>query len=229
MAALAAGSAAKPFELVFNGEYEFDDDGACCGAGSLHLEGAVLRVRVRRRRGSRLVASPARTAAAASRSIYGGPPLARARIDGDGDWRILEGTGQYADLRGRGTSRGEMLSDDPVRRSAAARTRGSWTQTRWRRQSASRPKAFKVKGKKGVYTIPVALEIRDDVEGNPVAYKVAVSARAAPDHGWPRSRARRSEVSPSSSRSPPQEPVRAVLIRTTAVDPVGNESALDAW
>ena len=36
-------------------------------------------------------------------------------------------------------------------------------------------KASKVKGKKGVYTIPVALEIRDDVKDNPVTYKVIVT------------------------------------------------------
>ena len=91
-------------------------------------------------------------------------------------------------------------------------------------------KASKVKGTKGVYTIPVALDIRDDVEDNPVTYKVIVTREngAGP---WLASKSGEAMGGVSFElrvRRPLAYAVRAVLIRTTAVDPVGNESSLDA-
>ena len=90
-------------------------------------------------------------------------------------------------------------------------------------------KASKVKGTKGVYTIPVALDIRDNVEDNPVTYKVIVT-RESGAGPWLASKSGEAigGISFELRVRRPNERVRAVLIRTTAVDPVGNESSLDA-
>ena len=40
-------------------------------------------------------------------------PFARAEHGGNGSWKIVEGTGRYAQLRGQGTYVGTLLSGDP--------------------------------------------------------------------------------------------------------------------
>ena len=141
---------------------------------------------------------------------------------GDGDWSILEGTGQYAGLRGRGTVREDwttfqttfqgFVADDAVAPTIALAS----------------AKASKVEGKKGVYSIPVTLDIRDDVEDNPVTYKVIVT-RESGAGPWLATKSGEAigGISFELRVRRPHAGVRAVLIRTTAVDPVGNESSLD--
>jgi hypothetical protein len=91
-------------------------------------------------------------------------------------------------------------------------------------------KASKVKGKKGLYTIQVELDIRDNAEDNPVAYTVSVR-RESGVGPWLASKSGEAigGISFELRFRRPNERVRAVLIRTTAMDPVGNESVLDAW
>jgi hypothetical protein len=89
-------------------------------------------------------------------------------------------------------------------------------------------KASKVKGKKGMYAIQVELDLRDNAEGSAVAYTVRVTREngAGP---WLASKSGEAigAVSFALRTRRPNEPVRALLVRTTAVDPVGNERTLD--
>jgi hypothetical protein len=89
--------------------------------------------------------------------------------------------------------------------------------------------ASKVEGKKAVYTISAALDFRDNVEDNPVSYTVSVRREngAGPWLAFKLGEAIGS-ISFEFRVRRPKASVRAVLIRTTAVDPVGNESSLDA-
>jgi hypothetical protein len=216
LAALSASSTPKPFELVYEAESEeywaagsFTSSPPFCESGSaVEVDFGVRRF----------------ACADGSGSItldisFLQPPFS------DGSWRILEGTGQYAGLRGKGTVRDWFWIADPLRTTfeglvaedAVAPTIGLAA------------KAFKVKGKKGFYSIPVALDMRDDVEDNPVTYKVIVM-RESGAGPWLASKSGEAigGVSFELRVRRPNAGVKALLIRTTAVDPVGNESSLDA-
>lgn len=150
---------------------------------------------------------------------------------GDGDWSILEATGQYASLRGRGTFRSEPLSEDEFGFTFRSTFQGVVAADAVAPTIAlASTRASKVKGTKGIYTIPVALDIRDNVEDNPVAYVLSVR-RESGTGPWLASKSGEAigGISFELRVRRPNERVRAVLIRTTAMDPVGNESVLDAW
>jgi hypothetical protein len=237
MATLAA-SAVKPFELVVNGVYEPDDDGAWQAKGSFTSQapfcesGSAEDVGF----GARFTCADG----SGSITLYTGSPLfrhaleARDALDGDGDsssdWRIVAGSGQYADLRGKGPySKGDWGGDKDVSVTFRRTFQGVAAADAVAPTIGLAAKAFKVKGKKGVYTISVALDFRDDVEDNPVSYTVSVRREngAGP---WLASKLGEAIGSISSEFRVrrPNGRVRVVLIRTTAVDPVGNESSLDA-
>jgi hypothetical protein len=223
MAAQGAASAAKPFELVFNGAYDFDVDGGIWLAGAFTSKapfcesGSAVDLDLGVRRFVCADGSGSITLEAA--------PLGAIA----GDWRIRDGTGQYADLRGRGTSWEEMLSDDPWFGEFRSTYQGVADADAMAPTIGLAVKASKVKGKKGVYTIQVELDIRDNAEDNPVAYTVSVR-RERGTGPWLASKSGEAigAVSFALRTRRPNEPVRALLVRTTAVDPVGNESTLDA-
>jgi hypothetical protein len=219
MAALAARSAARPFELVFNGGYESDYDGVLLLAGSFTSKapfcesGSAATVELDAPRFSCADGSGSITLDVGSRP----DPF------GDRGWRILEGTGHYAGLRGRGMVRGEDWTEELTFQGFVAEDAVAPT------IALASAKASKVKGKKGVYTIPLALDIRDNVEDNPVTYKVVVT-RESGAGPWLASKSGEAIGGTTFELRirRPNEPVRAVLIRTTAVDPVGNVSSLEA-
>jgi hypothetical protein len=90
-------------------------------------------------------------------------------------------------------------------------------------------KASKVKGTKHIYTILLALDLRDNVEGNPVTYTVIVKrvgtagVRLASASGEAIG-----VISIPLRVRRPYASAKTVLIHVTAVDPVGNESSLEA-
>lgn len=93
----------------------------------------------------------------------------------EGDWKIVEGTGPYAKLRGKGTFRTAMSGDD-----VATKTfRETWSGvvdfddtpptvaiTTARAQKLLRPA--------GAYDIRVAFSAQDENAGNAVAYRISV-------------------------------------------------------
>jgi hypothetical protein len=231
MAALAAVSAAKPFELVLNGEAEWDDfwgvlrtseaftsKAPFCESGST----AYVDIGVRR------FACADGSGSITLDILDDGFP--QVSFGGDGDWSILEATGRYAGFRGRGTFRSEALSEDEFGFTFRSTFQGVADADAVAPTIAvANLKASKVKGKKGVYTIPVALDIRDNVGDNPVTYRVIVR-RESNTGPWLASMSGEAigGISFELRFRRPNARVRAVLIRTTALDPVGNESSLDA-
>jgi len=77
--------------------------------------------------------------------------------------------------------------------------------------------------------VQFALELRDDVEDNPVTYKVIVM-RESGAGPWLASKSGEATggISFELRVRRPNGRVRALLIHATAVDPVGNVSSLDA-
>ena len=233
MAAVTAASAAKPFELVLDVEAEWDDfwgvlrtsEAFTSKAPFCESGGSAAYVDI----GVRRFACADGSGSITLDILDTGLPA--ASFGGDGDWSILEGTGQYAGLRGRGTFWSEALSEDELGFTFRSTFQGVAAADAVAPTIAvANLKASKVKGTKAVYTIPVALDISDNVGDNPVTYTVSVR-RESGAGPWLASKSGEAigGVSFELRFRRPNGRVRAVLIRTTAVDPVGNESSLDAW
>jgi hypothetical protein len=224
LAALSASSTPKPFELVFSGEYTANAElvGAFISKAPFCESGSAVDVHDDVWIGPRFVCADG----SGSIALRIGNPDGEW---GSSDWSILEGTGQYASLRGRGTTRWEALDDYWYGGPFHATFQGVAAADAVAPTIAlASTKASRVKGKKGVYTIPVALQIRDDVEDNPVTYKVIVR-RESGAGPWLASKSGEAigGVSFELRVRRPNARVRALLIRVTAMDPVGNASSLD--
>jgi hypothetical protein len=156
-----------------------------------------------------------------------------------GDWTIVEGSGVYADLRGKGTFSVEAEMPDeelltfPFRATYHGFADADAVAPSLAFTSAS---ATKLRRPAGAYSIRLVLALRDDVEGNPVAYRLML--KEGPEH--PRDRqlwwidtregstasgsvSMKVRVFPSSKR------VRSVELRLTGSDPVGNEVSITRW
>ena len=144
--AAPAGTAANAFELTLEGRMTFDDGRGClqtvqrgtfgsrapfCATGTIvdaatcgRTEHVAVHVRRRHRQPDGLNGVRMEPAAW-----------------GNTTWRILDGSGSYAGLRGSGSLRGELLGDPSFRRVAVpggAPSRASSTGMRSRRRSPSR-------------------------------------------------------------------------------------------
>jgi hypothetical protein len=147
---------------------------------------------------------------------------------GEGIWRILDATGSYAGLRGRGSLRGELLGgemSDPgsvtwrstfhgaVDRDAVAPT-----------VALPRAKVTKLRRPSGAYAIKLALALRDDAEGNAVTYMVratAVRTELVRTFGTATT-----PIVPVTLRIWPQNArVKKVRIQVVAEDPIGNSAS----
>jgi hypothetical protein len=137
-------------------------------------------------------------------------------------WQVLDGSGNYANLRGRGSLRGEMLSHEgfaiwrstlrgPADRDAVAP-----------RSAISRAKVTKLRPA-GVYSIKLRLGLRDNVKGHPVSYRLRVTA-----DGTELARKFGTTTNPTLPvRLRIHAPLaKAVRLQVTAEDPVGNASSL---
>jgi hypothetical protein len=99
---------------------------------------------------------------------------------GRGSWSVLEGTGRYASLRGKGTWESVHLSGDPA----------DFASVTFRSTStgiadldavppelvSSRASATKLRRPRGAYTVRANLSVRDNVDGNAISYRVVVSS-----------------------------------------------------
>jgi hypothetical protein len=172
------------------------------------------------------------------------PPLSEG-----GGWRILDGSGSYAGLRGRGSLRGEELCRPWLGENCNPNWRGTlvgvvdWgVEPEWvaptnadtNADTVAPSLAFtsasvtKLRRPAGAYSIKVALSLRDDVDGNAVAYMLRVT----------QTRAHRLIVLASNEgttasgslsttlRVVPGKRVRSVQLRLSGSDPNGNEQFL---
>jgi hypothetical protein len=140
-------------------------------------------------------------------------------------WRILDGTGSYGGLRGYGSLRAELLSDEGfaiwrstlegvIDRDAVAPT-----------VTLSKAAATKLRRPAGAYSIKVALALRDDVAGNPVSYRLRVTARGA-ELARKFGTAKEPAVSLALRVLAPSAKVKTVRLVLTASDPAGNAASL---
>jgi hypothetical protein len=171
---------------------------------------------------------------------------------GTGSWTIVEGSGRYAGLHGKGTYREELLDEDPddlvvpfrttfqgfadaddeapADADAVAPADADAVAPSLAFTSAS---ATKLRRPAGAYSIHVALTLRDDVAGNTVAYRLRV--KEGPEH--PRDRrlpqlASKEGSTASGSVSttlrvlPSSKRVRSVKLLLSGSDPNGNEVSI---
>jgi len=146
------------------------------------------------------------------------------------DWQILDGSGSYAGLRGRGSLLTEYLGGEF----------GPWLSTfegavDWDAVAPSvaftSPSATKLPRLSRAYSTPVysmrvGLSLRDDVEGNTVAYKLEVTGRRGIGLYSEDGTTASGSVSTTFRVVPPSKRARSVQLQLTGSDPVGNEVSI---
>lgn len=142
-----------------------------------------------------------------------------------GEWRVVEGTGRYEGLRGRGTFRGELVGGTPgdllsiVFRASAQGVADKDDVAPAAAVSTAR--AMKLSRPARSYVLRLTLSLRD-APGNAVSYALQVTSREGVLAARSGTTTRRAlpvtvRVRPSSSAT------RTVRVVLTAADPVGNE------
>lgn len=148
-------------------------------------------------------------------------------LRGNTAWRIVDGSGSYADLRGSGWMRGEALpceNCDPV--SGSTPWRGTFQGVVDRDAVAptlalSSVRATKLPRTSGAYALRLRITLRDNVEDNPVSYTLRASAggrELARRFGTARTKAVSLRL-----RIRPHAGARTIRLQLTGMDPVGNE------
>lgn len=141
------------------------------------------------------------------------------------DWDILEGSGDYAGLRGRGSLEGEVIG----REISDSRSVVTWRNT-FRGSvdrdavaptiSFSSATATKLLRPTGAYALRIRLALRDDVTDNPVTYTLRTSAGGV-ELTRRFGTAKTEAVSMTLLIRPPAR-ARTVRLQLTGEDPVGN-------
>jgi hypothetical protein len=238
VAAVAGGSAAGSFELVLEGRHEAMPVSTAFPNGLRHTGTFSSGVPFCASGTAVDVTSDASLETADSR-VYtcddgsgtltiAAEPFYEHNDPWSAHWSIVEGTGRYAGLRGQGAYRGEIVSGDP---SQPLTVTYRSTLQGVADADAVAPtiavvsaKATKLGRPAGAYSLKLTLMIRDDVEGNPVAYTLTVVGGGA-------ELARKTGTTASLSVSatirvrPASKRVRTLRIQVTATDPVGNEAS----
>jgi hypothetical protein len=236
--ALAARSAASPFELVAIDRYEGDcpDWWTCPGgtyvatftSGAPFCESGTFDHVVA------LWQNPPNARRYTCSDGSGSLTLAEHRRGQVGDWTIVEGSGRHADLRGEGSHSYEVLSEYPpvgVFRTTFQGVVG--TDAVAPSVAFTSASATKLRRPAGFYAIRVGLSLRDDVEENTVAYRLRV--KEGPEHARDRRLVLLAEKEGSTASGsvstrfrflPSSKRVRSVQLLLSGSDPVGNEVSI---
>ena len=211
--ALAARSAASPFELVVQGRaVDVILDGTFTSSGPFCESGTAAHA----------------PHSGEYRELYtcsDGSGSLTFRFTSPTGWTIVEGSGRYGSLRGKGTYDVDTLAlGDSATWEFRAKLQGfvdadavaptlaftSASATRQRRTP-------------GAYTVRVAFSLRDDIDGNTVSYRLSVG-------GDPWAVASGSTASGSASATllvfPSSKRARSVQLQLTGSDPLGNEVSI---
>ena len=251
--ALAAPTATSPFELTleyrfpaweapfFEPEGTFQAHTPFCSSGTFNslpwrLEDPVAKYRFTCADGSgSLVVA---TSVTPSDHYPGQPPVVQ------GTFKILEGTGGYTGLRGTGSQFSEILSKriDPDCVPFEPEVFGdeSCLIPMWRSTlqgvasedavaptaALSSVKATKLPRPAGAYSLDVTIAVGDNVEGSPVSYLLRVTpTTSARELARSFGTTRDGTVSMTMRIRYYKPPKRAVLLRLSASDEVGNETS----
>lgn len=142
-------------------------------------------------------------------------------------WAIVEGTGRYSTLRGKGTSVTELVSGDPADHIKTT-FREIWHgvidfDVTPPEVSISRASVQRLRRPKGSYSIRVAFSARDGSEGNAVSYAITVSGFGV---FLRRSGTITAGTVSTTFRVRPAKRVRRLQLVVVASDPVGNETRI---
>jgi len=246
--ALAARSTASPFELVVSGHYEpmcSVDDPLCDGA--VRLVGTFTSGGPFCESGTALddfedAAFPVQrftcTDGSGGLTLSIVSPRAGAVPGwgaGSGQWTIVEGSGRHADLRGKGTYDSELTGGDPADPATVEfrTTLHGFADTDAVAPSVAFTSAIPTKLPRlsrvyatPVYSIRVGLSLRDDVEGNTVAYKLEVTGGSGIGLYSEDGTTASGSVSTTFRVVPPSKRARSVQLQLTGSDPVGNEVSI---
>jgi hypothetical protein len=145
----------------------------------------------------------------------------------EGTWAIIEGTGRYSTLRGKGTLVLDTISGDPDDH-ITTRFDETWsgvidfdvTRPDVRVSQAS---AKRLPHTKGIYLIRVAFSAQDGSEANAVAYVITLSGGGV----FVRRRGTATSKTVSTAfRVRPSKGVHELQLGVVASDPVGNETTV---
>jgi hypothetical protein len=142
-------------------------------------------------------------------------------------WAIVEGTGRYSTLRGKGTSVTELVSGDPADHIKTT-FREIWHgvidfDVTPPEVSISRASVQRLRRPKGSYSIRVAFSARDGSEGNAVSHAITVSGFGV---FLRRSGTITAGTVSTTFRVRPAKRVRRLQLVVVASDPVGNETRI---
>jgi hypothetical protein len=144
-------------------------------------------------------------------------------------WRILDGSGSYAGLRGEGSMQIEVLSNEISDRRSVMTWRSTLQGVVDRDGVAptisfSRATATKLHRPAGSYALRLGVALRDDVPDNPVSYTLRVTnggRKLAENFGTTRK-----EAVAMTLRIRPPAGARTVRLVLTGSDPIGNEVSI---
>jgi hypothetical protein len=145
----------------------------------------------------------------------------------EGAWAIVEGTGRYSTLRGKGTSVLDTISGDPANH-ITTRYNETWvgvidfdvTRPDVRISQAS---GKRLQRPRGSYSIRVAFSARDGSDGNAVSYAITVSGSGVFVH---RKGTTTSGSVSMAFRVRPRKLARTLRLVLVASDPAGNETRI---
>lgn len=241
-AALGARSAAHSFEIVAVDRYEpcwfsfecvsgdghdatFSSAGPFCESGTVDFVSEQRGETVRRY----TCADGSGSLALAERVDPSAPFVG-------GEWTIVEGSGRYEDLHGKGGYFSEHLDNQPeVVWRTSMRGLADYDSVA-PSVAITSATATKLSRLAATYSIRVAFSLRDDDDANPVTYRLAVKEGPRGRSGLPRPDLDSTEGStaPGSVTTtlriwPSSKRVRFVQLLLSGSDPVGNEASLVRW
>jgi hypothetical protein len=221
--AAPARNAASTFELTLEGTMTFDDEvvrvqgtfrsrAPFCATGTL-VDPASLQ-------GAWRFACDDGTGSLTVSFAVPAPSLSNST------WRILDGSGRYAGLRGRGSVRSEVLDSGP---------RGVTWRTTFQGDvdfdavaptiALSSATAKKLRHPAGAYALRLRIALRDNVTDNPVSYIVRARGPGLRELARRFGTANTGAVS-TTLRIRPIAGARTVRLQLTAEDPVGNSASV---
>lgn len=230
---VGATAAPAPFLLTFNGAHPVDTtlphglrhDGRFTASAPFCSAGRAYDVGHSTDEGGFLNVLRIHTCDDGSGSFTADMPTVRGEHGGTGSWRILEGTGRYATLRGLGTYTGTLISGDPdVFATISYRT--NWQGVVDFDADPPTIETFtatprKLRLRLRTYALQVGLAARDP--SAPVSYTVDVRAGRAP-LAFKRGTTASGQATVTLRIRPPRA-ARSASVSLTTTDALGNETS----